>query len=339
MNEIEQLAAVSDLDAAGLVSEDAFADLADRIAAQPKQWAPARLRWRPIGLAIAATVTAAALAAGSILAVHDRSARFGASPRPSVAVRSATTAAQLVAYATRDATAESFDPRPHQWLYTDILSANTTRHGRGSAFKPAFKPVAFQSWARLDGEGYAFLQGCKIYRDAFGGPFTRGHGVTVFGWPDLRYSYLDSLPSRPARLTAIIRSNLGAKRMKPVDAEVAVFRAVEVLLEDVVVLPPRLQAGLYGVLAQDPAVRFHPSVTDYAGHTGAAFSTSLDKGDTEDLIVVSTRTYAYMGLEQVALRKFTQTEADGPYTYHKGQVLTLQAVLAARIVQHLGQRS
>jgi hypothetical protein len=92
------------------------------------------------------------------------------------------------------------------------------------------------------------------------------------------------------------------------------------------------------VLARDPAVHFHPSMTDYAGRRGAAFSASLDNGHTEDLIVVSTRTYAYLGGEEVALRAFTQTLNDGTRHYRKGQVLAINAVLNAGIVQRAGQR-
>lgn len=342
MNDIDQLSVVSDLEAGHLVSEDAFAELADQIAAHPRK-APSGLRWRPIGLPVAAAVAAAALVAGGILAVHGQSARSGASAASSSAVRPATTAAQLVAYATRNAASESFNPQPDQWLYTDILASTSTHHGRGTAFESPFRPVSTPLWERLDGAGIAYLRDGKLVtHGVVGGPFA--HSVSVFGWPDLRYSYLESLPSSPARLTAIIESNLRAQDhsrafpagMVPADSGTAVFEAVQTLLSNVVVLPPRLQAGLYGVLAHDPAVRFHSSVTDYAQQRGAAFSASED--NDENLIVVNPRTFAYMGSEQVSLRTFTQTENDGTYHFRKGQVLGLQAVLSAGIVQHPGQR-
>jgi hypothetical protein len=346
MNDIDQLSAVSDLDATGLVSEGAFADLADQITAHPRRKAPGGRRWRPAGLAVAAGVTAAALAASAILTVRDQPARPGATPVPSPAARPAATAAQLVAYATRHAAAESFDPQPHQWLYTYIRTVTTANApGRGHVVRSRLKPVTDQIWYRLDGAGIAYLRDGRLTTGGVvGGPFFRGMGMTSFGWPSLRYPYLESLPTSPARLTAIIKANLRAAkpgnpmRMNPVDGGLAVFQAVETLEENVVVLPPRLQAGLYGVLARDPAVRFHPSVTDYAGRRGAAFSASLDNGNAENLIVVNTRTYAYMGLKQVALRKFTSNENDGIYHYHKGSVLDVQAVLDAGIVQHPGQR-
>jgi hypothetical protein len=59
---------------------------------------------------------------------------------------------------------------------------------------------------------------------------------------------------------------------------------------------------------------------------------------TENLIVVSTRTYACMGDEQVALRAFTQPESNGTYHYHQGQVLGIDAVLSAGIVRRPGRR-
>lgn len=331
MNDIDQLSAVSDLDAARLVSEGAFAELSGQITARPRRAVSGGRRWRPAGLAAAAVVTAAALAAGTILAAGDQPAHPGASPvPPAPAARPAATAAELVAYATRHAAAEGFDPRPRQWLYTDILTSVSS------------KAVSSQLWFRLDGAGIAYLRdGRLITHGMVGGPFMRG--MMTFDWPSVRYSYLESLPTTPARLTAVIKSNLRADkdnpmRMNPVDGGLAVFKAVEALEQDVVVLPPRLQAGLYGVLARDPAVHFHPSVTDYAGRRGAAFSASLDNGHTEDLIVVSTRTYAYMGGEEVALRAFTQTLNDGTHHYRKGQVLAINAVLNAGIVQRAGQR-
>jgi len=335
MNDVDQLSAVSDLDAARLVSEGAFAELAGQITARPRR-AMSGGRRRPAGLATAAAaaaVTAAALAAGAILAAGHQPARTGANPvPPPPAARPAATAAQLVAYATRQAAAEGFDPRPRQWLYTDILTS----------LSASSKAVSSQLWYRLDGAGIAYLRdGRLITHGMAGGPFMRG--MMTFDWPSVHYSYLESLPTSPARLTAVIKSNLRADkdnpmRMNPVDGGLAVFKAVEALEQDVVVLPPRLQAGLYGVLARDPAVRFHPLVTDYAGRRGAAFSASLDNGHTEDLIVVSTRTYAYMGGEEVALRAFTQTLNDGTHHYRKDQVLAINAVLNAGIVQRAGQR-
>jgi hypothetical protein len=343
MNDIDRLSAVSDLDAAHLVSEGAFADLADQIAAHPRGKARGGVRWRPIGLPVAAAVTAAALAAAGALAVRDQPARPGASPGPSSAVRPPATAAQLAAYATRNAAAEGFDPQPHQWVYTDLRTVTFSSPGKGVVFEPHLKQVSTRGWARVDGKVLAFFQDGKLVRTAGNAALFTPGTVTTFAWPEgLSYSYLESLPSSPARLTAIIKSNLRADkqsplRMTPVDGGAAVFRAVQILLENVAVLPPRLQAGLYGVLAHDPAVRFHPSVTDSAGRRGAAFSTSLDNGNTESLIVVNTRTYAYMGDKQVALRAFTSTESDGTYRYHKGSVLDVQALLSAGIVQHPGQ--
>jgi hypothetical protein len=358
VNDIFELNKVSDHEAAHLVSEDAFAELADQITAQSQ--ATGGRGWKSAWLPVAAAVTAAVLATGAILAVHDDPARSGANPAPSPVVRPATTApalppparpattaAQLVAYATRNAAAEVFDPQPRQWLFTNVLElipvANAPGHGH-VVVDPRLKPFRAQTWQEVDGQGFAALVGGKLDRNIAGGVFA--HGVSVFGWPRLSYSYLESLPSSPARLTAIIEANLKAQNKSralpqgviPADAGIADFEAVQTLLQNVVVLPPRLQAGLYGVLARDPAVRFQRSVTDYSGRTGAGFSASLDNGNTENLIVVNTRTYAYMGIKQVALKAFTSAGLDGIYRYHKGAVLDNQAVLSAGIVKHPGER-
>ncbi len=61
-----------------------------------------------------------------------------------------------------------------------------------------------------------------------------------------------------------------------------------------VVLPPTLLAGLYGVLARDPAVHFDRSVTGLAGRVGVGFYT-VQEGFLKEEIVINprpTRTWA-----------------------------------------------
>lgn len=363
MNDLDQLSAISDLEASRLVSDEAFAQLADQITAQLPRAAPSALRRRQVRLplAVAAGVAAAALAAGSILlAVRSPEGRSiaaspvpSSAPRPSVPVgplaAPSAAAAQLVTYATRQAATETFNPQPDQWMYTDVRMAefpDAPRRGH-VAVDPPFKPVDFQQWLRVDGKKEADIEGGKLVRNAMaGGPFAHDPGEVTFGWSDLRYPYLESLPVSPAQLTEVIESTLAAQNnghalppgVIPGTSGIAIFEAVEALEGNVPVLPPALQAGLYGVLAHDPAVSFDPSVTDYAGQTGAAFSASLDNGQTQDSIIVNTRTYAYMGLQETALKTFTRPGGAGTYLYHKGAVLNLQAVLAAGIVRYPGQR-
>jgi hypothetical protein len=110
-----------------------------------------------------------------------------------------------------------------------------------------------------------------------------------------------------------------------------------------VVLPVRLRASLYAVLASDPAVHFDPRVSDFAGQTGVAFFTRQD-GYVDEEIVINPRTYAYMGDRVVAYRAEALPEqvnsgvSSGPYLHvKKGQILGEEAFLASGIVAHAGQ--
>lgn len=102
-----------------------------------------------------------------------------------------------------------------------------------------------------------------------------------------------------------------------------------------VVLPPRLPAGLYGVLAQLHGVHFDRSATDLAGRTWQAFYI-LQEGYIKNEIIVNPKTYAYMGQQQIAIRARTCRATDGVRHVSKGHVLGWSAVLSSGIVQHAG---
>lgn len=108
-------------------------------------------------------------------------------------------------------------------------------------------------------------------------------------------------------------------------------------------LPLRLRAALYGVLASDPAVHFDPLVSDFAGQTGVAFYT-YQEGYLKEEIVINPVTYAYMGQMDVAVRShnlptaINNGVASGPVIHiRKGQVVGEFAVLQFGIVQRPGQ--
>ena len=121
-----------------------------------------------------------------------------------------------------------------------------------------------------------------------------------------------------------------------------VFNAIQALMENAV-LPLKLRASLYSVLASDPAVHFDRRVTDFAGQAGVAFYTRQE-GYLSIEIVISPRTYAYMGDRYVAYRARNLPSAinngvpAGPYIHiNKGQITGETAVLESGIVAHAGQ--
>ncbi len=299
---------------------------------------------------VAAGAVAVALAATIVIAqsrtTHPE--RSAAPPPtqsavPAPAPAPAASAAQLVAYATRAASASpAFDPRPHQWIYTDTLQASSSAGAGGYLFGPPNERVTQKSWRRVDGQRFAYLRHGKLVISRPNVPAPVGGKAspvpTPLGWRTAAYPYLESLPASPARLIALIKANLKAEP-DPIGSDgqgnVGVFNAVQALMQNVV-LPPALLAGLYGVLARDPAVHFDRSVTDLAGRTGVGFYT-VQEGYLKEEIVINSRTYAYMGYQDVAIRAHASAGTDMTAHFHKGQVLGWQALLQSGIVSHPGQ--
>ena len=363
MNQIRRISPVSDADAARLVSGEAFADLAGQIvatpvlersarrSASPQTTSPRATSPRTRGWLLAASVAgvaAAMIIATGVIVLHGRPApstpRAGAShPAAAPSFGPAGTAAQLVDYATLAAAAgPAFSPGPHQWIYTDVLQA-TSSAGTGGYLKGAPNGRLEQKiWTRVDYQEYAYIKNGKLVVVPSNVPRSvkTGRAVvpTPFGWPSVSYAYLNSLPTSPARLMAVIQDNLRSQP-DPIGAEgtggVGVFNAIQALMQDAV-LPPRLLAALYGVLARNPGVRFERSVTDLAGRTGVGFST-VQEGYLKEQIVINPKTYAYMGYVDVAVRAHSSTGLDGTAHFRMGQILGWEALLGSGIVQHPGQ--
>jgi len=358
MNQIRRISPVSDADAARLVSGDAFADLAGQIvatpvpehsahrSASPRTTSPRARRWL-FGAPVAGVAAAAIIATG-VIVFHGRPAPAGPTagashPAVGPSFGPADTAAQLVDYATLAAAAgPAFNPGPHQWIYTDVLQA-TSSAGTGGYLKGAPDGRLEQKiWTRADYQEYAYLKNGKLVIAASNLPRSAKTGQAAvpapFGWPSVSYAYLNSLPTSPARLMAVIQDNL-RRQPNAIGAEgtgnVGVFNAVQALMQNVV-LPPRLLATLYGVLARDPGVHFERSVTDLAGRTGVGFST-VQEGYLKEQIVINPKTYAYMGYVDVAVRAYSSTGLDGTAHFRAGQILGWGALLGSGIVQHPGQ--
>jgi hypothetical protein len=244
------------------------------------------------------------------------------------APRRATTAAQLVAYATRAAAAApAFAPRPHQWTYEKQLQAISSAGQGGDLFGPVAGERTVQTWTRVDGRQTATLAHGKLVIS----PVTPGTPVPLpAGWSSVSYGQLDALIGRPARIKAELAAGLGTH------ASPAIFTAVQALMANVV-LPPRLEATLYGVLASLPGVHFDQSVRDLAGRPGIGLDV-VEDGYVKDEIVISRTSYAFMGQEYVAVRAHVSTGLDRTAHIRKGQVLGWLALVQSGIVNHPGQR-
>jgi hypothetical protein len=294
-----------------------------------------------------ALAAAAAVAAAAVVIVvrgqpaHDRPFAIAPPPTAVPAPGPAATAAQLVAYATRAAAAApAFNPKPSDWVYTKTLNATSSAGEGGMLFGPPDGKAVDQSWVRVDGRQQADLENGKLVVS----PLlpSAADAPTPGGWPNVSYSYLDSLPSDPAKLRAVIESGLKAQNYVVGSGNIGVFNAIQDLMENVT-LPARLRASLYAVLARDPAVHFDPQVSDFAGQTGVAFYT-YQESYLKVEIVINPKTYAYMGDRYTAYRAHTLPAAvnngvaSGPYTHLKaGQITGESAVLESGIVTRAGQ--
>jgi hypothetical protein len=307
-------------------------------------------------IACAAAVTAAA--AGGVVAVQLNHGPAGSpsmprSGRPPASTSfglpslgRARTGTQLVAFATRAAAlAADRAPRPDQWIYVKTETADSTSGGGGFMFGPPNERKIGVQWIQVGWRRYGTAAPGIAGRPPQ--PVTRlpvsispgGPGFDLGGWKSVRYAYLNSLPTDPARLRAVIlgQNNPRMPWYQP-DPNVAVFSTIAILLTgqtEGVWLPPRLAATMYRLLQQTPGVHFDTAV-DLAGRTGLGFYLVMDGWEKEELVINPT-TYSYMGDEWVAVRAHTSVATDGTRQIGKGQVLGWEALLAEALVQHAGQ--
>jgi hypothetical protein len=270
-----------------------------------------------------------------------------AAPLPALGLPSvgrARTGPQLVEFVARAAAlAPARAPGPHEWVYMKIEVADSSKGGGGFLFGPPDEREFSLSWVRVDWGEYAGTQSFPIGLP----PQTVVHthisispvGGSLGGWKSVSYAYLNSLPTDPARLRAVILGQNGQRMpwYQP-NPDVAVFSAIATLLvgqTEGVWLPPRLAVTIYRLLQQIPGVHFD-SAADLAGRTGLGFYMVIDGWQKHEL-VINPVTYSYMGDEWIAVRAHTSVATDGTRYIKKGQVLGWAALLASAIVKHAGQ--
>jgi hypothetical protein len=308
-------------------------------AGRPAAAARRRYRYRR-PLAIAGGVLGAA-AVGAL--VVGQSLPGGAAPSPAgpaqhpaaAAPGLAATAAQFVAYAMKAASTTTFDPAPNQWVYRKVEDDGPANPAHQGAPGTPSKPISFERWLSGDFQRSAGNDTGQLVI----GRSSWTAGVQLDGWPQLTfptsYKFFNSLPTDPAALTQLIAS-ANKVDATTVAGGTVIFNAVQGLMQSFV-LPPQLDAAFYGVLAKLPGVTFDSSVKDLSGRTDAGFSITRE-GYFKDEIMVSPTTFAYLGLQDIAVADHTNVALDGTYHIVPGQILAWQAVLASGIVDQAGQR-
>jgi hypothetical protein len=357
LTEPERVLAAEIRAASAMIPED-FCHMADKIlrdhevrgqGRRRKRAASSGRRFGPKLVAVGAV--AAAVAAATVIALQKvpprPAARAGASPRTSADADGL----RLASYAAKAAASEPAW-QPNQWIYSDVLNSSP------GPSKPGGTSDSIITWTQVDNHQFAYYgngastSGKLVIRSEV--PFL-GQQTGAFGRPvtegDL-YSYLQSLPTTPAALRAVIAHNVETYDQKPgmkklarifgeptVTGNYGVWYVIQETL-DGTVLPPKLLAAVYGVLATDPAVHFVKSVTDNVGQTGVGFYAM--EGVWKYEIMINPSTYAYMGVNSVAVASWTRRyTVDGVthtgITVKKGEDKGWTDLVASGIVQHPGQ--
>jgi hypothetical protein len=332
MNDLdERLAAWNPVRAENVLQASSSADatrLLHRILSQPSANPPRRRAlqssWRfrawIAGAAAVAAAAAVAIVTGvaSVPSTHQQPAAVSFQRGPSLGV--ATSAVELVDYATRSAAlAPAFLPAPQDWAYFDVFYG-LSRVGGPKATGEA------QTWQQVGTSRYA--QSWHHGKLTYG--ITFGPDMPLEGWPTPTgttwYAYLASLPAQPAALRKIILANNH-------DNPTAAFTAIEAIFGNFP-LSAQFQAELYAVLISLPGVGFTGHAVDPAGRPGIGLYLVHD--GLLEAVIVNPRTYVYMGGLSIAVQ--------GPPPYGallahpgKGTIVESIAILNSGFVSKLGQ--
>lgn len=290
-----------------------------------KTSAPSRRRRRPILISglVAGTLVAGA-GAVAVTSGAEHRAPPTAHTTTSLRLVAVTSPMTLAANATSVAQRAPV-PAPTQWFYVKMDVAYST-----GPLGKARPPQVSETWSRVDMQRFVVLwQGHKaVDNQPMDNPKC---------WPSITESYLHSLPTLPDTLLRLIRHNctlqeLTGPNVGPTDLNV--FGAVSALMKMYPVLPLRLNAALYGVLARLKSVHLERE-RDLAGHQ--VLSLYMITPDSEKTsLLVNPASYAYAGYRAIAVRDQSYR---GVVKIHKGDVMQEAAILVSKIVNSPGARS
>jgi len=261
----------------------------------------------------------------------------------------ASSATELVDFATRVAAALASPPKPGEWIVVKTEFADSSGGGGGYLFGPADERKVDLTWYRSGGCEVASVPSVaaslppartvvgQLTIDPNGGAVGCTPDSTLGGWKSVSYSYLSSLPSDPAALEQVLLANDPPTGTMTRDD--AIYDAIYTLFSDGpsqgVLIPPNLEAALYRVLQQLPGVHFE-TAADLAGRTGLGFW-RVGEGYLKQELVIDPVTYTFMGYEDVAVADHALVGTDGTRYVKKGHVMGWGAVLGIAIVQKPGQ--
>jgi hypothetical protein len=299
--------------------------------------APRRSRRKPILLSgvLAGAVAASALVTITVLnSGNDRHVPPGTHPATSSTIRLVAVTSPLALAGNATVVAQHRPvPAPTQWVYVKLSSTTSHAPPSGARVQDPGSHKIQENWTRVDMLYTATAKAGKTTVTS-----TNGGMGTPIGWPDkLNYGYFNRLPTDPDALLRLIRHNIatgpGGNGTSP-DSQV--FDSILALVENYPVLPAKLNAALYGVLARLKSVHLEQT-TDNAGRRVP--SLYLVSENMKTSIFVNPTTYAYAGQRRAMVSDRTSTGLDGTLHLRKGQILTDEAVLISKIVNTPGARS
>ncbi len=278
------------------------------------------LRWRPVvALAAAGTVAAVAVGAGCALtALTAHTGRVGKPTAPTAVARApqvtpqATLAAKVLHDAARVAAkAETREPSPGQWIFSESIQT-------GYRFHAAF--TSPPEWVTFDGGQTAYYQGpdgsgplvVHTNRTSFPPPGTNlWTALNTYGIsPSIAWDILDSLPANPQALLAVIAKHAGAQSAvgavgalfgggKPTTQARAEFDYLTWLMwnaQSGIGGPPSGDSAAYSALAALPGISVQEGITDAAG--APVIGVSADGGYNQ--LLLSPATYQVTGLRSIS---------------------------------------
>ncbi|MFB9833274.1 CU044_5270 family protein [Actinoallomurus acaciae] len=270
-----------------------------------------------------------AVAASTVVALDSGDSRHTRPPRaiastPKLQLVAVTSPMALAHNATALAQ-NSPNPASNQWIYQKLET--TVSHAAPSGAMPQVpgSHTYREKWDRVDWTQFATIHNGKLVTTARP---RQGRETVPHGWPKtITYPYLNSLPTDPVKLLAVLKQNGNLK-----DSDI--FTAVIALMANYP-LPAKLNAAFYGVLARLKSVHLG-HVTDLAGRHVLSLD-NVDQG-LKTSILVNPTTYTYAGQQTVVVADKTEKGTDGTLHLTKGELLNDQAVLVSKIVDQPGER-
>lgn len=270
-----------------------------------------------------------AVAASTFVALDSGNSRHAPPPRAVAPTPKlhlvAVTSPVALAYNATALAQNSPIPTANQWIYQKLET--TVSHAAPSGAMPQVpgSHIYREKWARVDWMQFASIQNGKLVTTP---RLRQGREAVPQGWPKtITYPYLNSLPTDPVKLLAVLKQNGNVK-----DSDI--FTAVIALMANYP-LPAKLNATFYGVLARLKPVHLG-HVTDLAGRHVLSLD-NVDQG-VKTSILVNPTTYTYAGQQIVVVADQTEKGTDGTLHLTKGELLNGQAVLVSKIVDQPGER-